>query len=886
MIDQAATHGTAVVIDGEPGVGKTTLVNAAAEYAEAGNFRVLRTTGTTAESGEQYAALQLLLHPLREALAGLPAPQRIALEVAFGMADGTPPTPLMAGMAVLTALSDTAATAPLLVVVEDMHWVDPASMWALRMVARRISEDPIVILMTTREQLPEDRVDLEHFHLGPLSESDSTALLDDLSSPPRGGARQALLHLAQGNPLALVELTGPETGQEAAEAGAVSRRIERAFAGRFTELEQSARLAILAVALGDLTTVEEAARLANHAVGRYPSPSWIDDAISASLLVWTPRNGLSFRHPLVRSAIISVSLPSERAAILRTLAREHSGDPARSLWWRAELATGPDRPLSDELAQLAAAGLLTGNMALSARAMIRAAELTPPGDDRVARLIDAADYAGAIGRLSDAALLIHRAENDAADPVLLARAAWTRETLPTGNTALARGDINPALHAIAELLSSGANDLATTALLHLAAVAWDHTREAAPGTPMLEAVRALHLDKSDPRALLLAAVTEPIARGDEIIEGAVAFSGDSTDPDVAWWLGYALNLAGEFELSEAHLERAITGLRARGDLRILPQALLANSMSSFRSGRLGEARALAEEGLVLGRDLGDAGYESVVRCCIAWFDAIEGIAPDLDAIIAGSPAGAHMMRSSVMRATYQGAVGASALLAGNPSEALSALRRLADSDSDDYNPNFAIMTTPDLVDAAIMSGDRDHAWKHSAWLAELNIRWHAPVLSASSRYAKMLGTTLDDDLPEALAELRQMPLPVPYMQARALLRIGERLSRQGNTVDGREALLAALLIFEALPANSWANRSREMLRASGERLTQARPSDLRVLTPQELRVCALAGAGNTNRAIAEQLFLSPRTVGAHLYSSYRKLGITTRDQLAAIITGT
>lgn len=884
MIDRITLHGSAVVIDGDAGVGKTTVVDDVIAYAESRGIRVLRTAGSTAESGEQYAALHLLLHPLRGSIDELPPPQRNALRVAFHLAEGAPPTPLMAGLAALTVLSDAAAQGPLLLVIEDLHWIDPESGWALRMLARRIGQDPVVVLMTTRERPAQERVDLEHLHLGPLTASDSAALLDTLPHPPLGAARRALLDLAQGNPLALVELTGRDPAASTVDDGAVTRRLETTFAERFAELDAPSRLAVLAIALGGVSSVEEAGHLANRALGRYPDPSWIDKAVAASLLTWSARSGIGFRHPLVQSAVTSVSRPSERAAILRTLIEEHLDDPARTLWWRSELATGSHDPLSDELAVAAASAVTTRDFVLAARAMERAAELTPAGDRRAARLIDAAEYAGLAGRLGDAALLVHRAASETADPVLTARAAWTAETLPTGRTALSRGDLAPALAAVGELQRHGAVELATSALLHLAAIAWDHNREASPGAPMLTAVRALPLDDTDPRAVLLAAVTEPIARGDEVVSRALVSERDPGDPERAWWLGYALNLAGEFEVARVHLEDAVTGLRARGDIRILPQALLGASMSTFQSGRLAHARSLAEEALTLGNDLGDVGFETAARACIAWFDALEGVPPDLDSITAGTAIGASVMDSSVMRANLRGARAAAALLAGRPRESIDALRPLLDADHEEFHPAFAILTTPDFVDAALLTGDDRLVRTHVERLAALHERWHAPILTSALGYVRV-ALALAADPEEALARLRESPLPVPSMQARALLLAGEELRRADRTSESRRVLHSALSLFETLPLDAWARRAREILRATGERLPEAAPSGVGVLTAQELRICTLASTGLTNRAIAQQLFLSPRTVGAHLYSAYRKLGIGTRTQLGAIVGG-
>ena len=188
------------------------------------------------------------------------------------------------------------------------------------------------------------------------------------------------------------------------------------------------------------------------------------------------------------------------------------------------------------------------------------------------------------------------------------------------------------------------------------------------------------------------------------------------------------------------------------------------------------------------------------------------------------------------------------------------------------------MSLPDLVEAAVLSGHRALAEAQVAAIAAIHEGWHAPVLGAALRYARL---ALADDalLDEASAAIERDPLSVPFLTARAHLLIGARLRRMRRSADSRRHLHLALALFEQFPARKWAERTREELRASGERLADAEPSGSHVLTPQELRVAELAASGLSNREVAERLFLSPRTIGAHLYTAFRKLGISTREQL-------
>lgn len=873
--------GAAFVVDGEAGIGKSSLVADLVEYADGRGLRVLTTTGTLAESSEPYAALHLLLYPLRAGIPDLPQPQRRALDVAFGVTSGVQPSPLLAGLAALTLLSDAAAARPLLVVVEDLHWMDVPSRWALRMIARRVGEDPMVIVMTTRDSDAAEDPGVRRLHLAPLDAPAADLLLDGVPGAPRGQARRDLVLRAEGNPLALREL-GRSASEEHARDRPVVGRVEQEFAGRFAGLEQSVRLAVLAVALSGSTGAEEAARVAARAFGRFPPPTWTEQASASSLLVWEAPRAIRFRHPLVQSAVLAAASPTERTAVLRSLVTEHEDDPTRTVWWRAELTTGHDDALAEEIAALGAGRTAMSDPLVASRAYERAAELTSDVVRRVERRITAAELAGLSGRIADAALLVQRARDEAPDRLLAARAAWLAEILPTGRTGLAVGDLGPALHAVSEMQAAGGVEDATTALLHLAAIAWDHTAEPDPGDPMLVVVEALALPDDDPRAILLAARTEPVVRGDHVMERALAAAPTAEDEESAWLLGYALNLVGEVETARVLLDRALASMRARGELRTFPQALMGTSMTTYLAGDVAKARSLAEQAESLGRDLGDAGFSAAARCALAWFDALEGVMPDAEQIAGGTQAGAQVLRSGAMRATLRGAAGLVDLLAGRASEALERLRGLSDPAHDGYHPWFGVATSHDFVDAALESGRRGDVEQRLADLEQLHARWHAPIVRTAVDYTR-LALVPDDELESAWATLQHERWAMPYVQARALLRLGRRLRRARRTTLARAVLHAALDLFAAMPAPTWEERTRDALRAAGERLPAAGARDVELLTPQELRVCTLASRGMSNRAIGEHLFVSPRTVGAHLYAAFQKLGISTRQQLPGVL---
>jgi DNA-binding CsgD family transcriptional regulator len=883
-IRDVSSGGSAFVVDGEAGIGKSSLVADVVEYARGRGVRVLTTTGTLDESAEPYAALHMLLYPLRAGIPSLPAPQRRALDVAFGVATGVQPSPLLAGLAALTLLSDAAATDPLLVVAEDLHWIDTPSRWALRMIARRVAQDPVVVVMSTRNTDALDEPGTQRLHLAPLDDAAAAELLDAVPGAPSGQARRELMARAAGNPLALRELGQHRPGGRPRQRPVVGR-VEQEFADRAAELDQPTRLALLAVALSSGATAEEAAQAAGRALGKVPSPTWTERASASGLLEWVAPRAIRFRHPLVQSAVLAAASPTERVAVLTALVREHEDEPTRTIWWRSELAAGHDDLLADEIAAFADGRTAMSDPYVAGRAYERAADLTSDVAVRVERLIVAAELAGLSGRTSEAALLAHRASAEAPDRLLAARAAWVSETLPTGRTGLARGDLGPALHAVSEMQAAGGVEHATAALLHLAAIAWDHTAEPSPGDPMLAVVQALALPEDDPRSILLAARTEPVVRGDRVRElalAAAASAAEDEDEESAWLLGYALNLVGEIDTARVLLDRALASMRARGELRTFPQALMGTSMTTYLGGDVAKARVLAEQAASLGRDLGDAGFSAAARCGLAWFDAVDGRLPDVAAITGGTEAGAQVLRSSVMRATVLGAEGAAYLVAGQPAKALERLRCIADPGHDAYHPDFAVITSPDFVDAALDAGRREDAEQRLADLEHLHARWHAQLVRTALDHAR-IALVPDDELTSAWATVRDARWPMPYAQARTLLRLGRRLHGVGETADARAALRTALALFGAMPAPAWEERTRDAIRATGERLAVTGRRD-ELLTPQELRVCTLAARGLSNRAIGEHLFVSPRTVGAHLYAAFQKLGISDRRQLPDVLS--
>ena len=877
-----ARGGGAVLMEGDPGVGKSALLDALSERAAGRGLRVLSATGTHTESALSFSGLHLLLHPLRGRIADLPAPQRNALETAFGIRSGQTPTVFLAGVATMTLLAESAAERPILLTIDDVHWLDPASRAALLLALRRLRLDPVVTALTIRSgERIADEAGLRRITLAPLRFADANVLLDRRADPPRGTARRALLDIAGGNPLALVELAAPESfPDDPRTRPTLVHRLERVFLGRFHELDAPARITVLTAALGDRCTVTEILAAATATIGAEPTGDWLAAPVALGLVV-RDSDMLRFRHPLVRSAVLSACDPLERDRVLASLIEVVGADSPRSLWWRVEL-TPADDDLADEVDELAARSVAAEDPALALRALAAAAELTTDVAQRQSRQLRAAELAVLVGAHEAAAAWLTPLRSDAADPSVRARAAWQWELLPLDGSALAHGDLQPALEAIETIRATGDIDRAVAALTHLAAIAWDRSADAQPGAPLSAAIADLRLGRSDPRLLLLLAVSDPEVHGDEVARRIRGLDLTGDDPERLWQLGYALNLCGDIDVGTTLLRRAAVLLRERSRGDLVPHALMALSWMEFLSGDFTRARADIDEVLTIAADRDDLHLGAGARAARAWFDAIDGVAPDRAAIAGSGPA---LPPSRIVSATTAVAEGMAAHVSGHPARALAALDRVADPADPAYHRMFAIVSAPDAVEAALHLGRRDHAAERAAYVEETARRWRAPVVGAVARYLQLaLDDALDSPLNDGarsglVTALDEDPIAMPYLQARARLLVGARLRRNRQPSAARPHLHAALDGLVRIGATAWAERCREELRATGERLPGAPGSGRHVLTPQELRVAEAAAEGLTNRAIAQRLFISPRTVDAHLYSAFRKLGISERRDL-------
>ncbi|MFJ4666685.1 helix-turn-helix transcriptional regulator [Kitasatospora purpeofusca] len=898
-----------LLLRGEPGIGKTAVLEYAVAAAGDG-FRVVRATGVEYEAELPFAGLSLLLSSGLDRLDALPGPQRRSLEGAFGLGEPAGGADrLLTGLATLGLLAELASEQPLLCVVDDVQWLDRSSLDALLIAARRLQAEGVALLLAARDTGAGEGAGgaevgvgdggparpgtaagplagLPELRLTGLAEPDAVRLLDDRSGAARTGpaltgpARRRLLAEAAGNPLALVEL--PSTEADLASGGlALTSRLRIAFHGQVTGLPPATQTLLLVAAAeenGELDVVLAAA--AELGAGA----DALEPAERAGLVAVGADRRFAFRHPLLRAAVLQRAPLQQRLAAHRALGEAlEEGD--RRTWHLALAATAPDAGLADALERTAARAEARGAHGGAAAAYERAAGLTPDRDGATRRLVLAAEAATEEGKLELAEALADRAgaRTDSVfahallDQVRAVAHFW-RGAYPAAYRLLldaAATDIEPA-HAARMLLQA----------FH---AAWYVGEE--PVATVLDRLAALPLGADEPLAPLarhlpaavLPALGRPAGSLPDVRATAAAArkAGAESPVDLVQLCGATLVLGRDHETLELAAELTAEA-RAKGTVGVLPTLQFFLAEAELFHGRHRDAEVTATEGLALARDTGQAQWTSQLASLLACAAALAGA----DERCAELAAAALVPGSAAPAAGEPWAHWALALLDLGRGRAAAAADRLHTLTTGPYRHHVgATRAVPDLVEAAVRLGEPERAaepyerfarWAAAAgtpWAEALRLRCQAllgPDELAESAYRAAL------DLHEGAHR--------PFERARTALLYGEWLRRERRRTDARPHLGAALEVFERLGAEPWADRARTELTATGTAAPAPAAAEgaLTVLTPQELQIARLAARGLTNRDIAAQLFLSPRTVGHHLYKAYPKLGIASRTELAAL----
>jgi DNA-binding CsgD family transcriptional regulator len=888
LLARIGDGGGSLLVLGDPGIGKSALATVASRRAADRGMRVLACAGVPGEAYLSFAGLHQLLRPVMAEASGLPRGQRDALLTALGASDEVAPTMPLVGLAALELLAAAAGRAPVLIIAEDVHWLDSSTCEVLAFVSRRLGADPIGLVGTAREAELEDNplagAGLAELRLGPLDPAAAAALLDAhaVRDPV---VRQRVLEEAAGNPLALVEL--PAAVSQDDSRGALpgwiplTRRLEEAFASRLPGLPAATFAALLAAALDDGDALAEVLAAASVVAGAPVSVADLAVAVAAGLTE-VDEPSVRFRHPLMRSAVAEAAGPAARQAMHRALAEVLADVPDRQVWHRAAASLGPDEEVAAGLEAVAYRAFGRGAIAEQAAALAAAARLSPSSAQRGQRLIRAAWAFYELGRLQTPLRLL-----DEAGPLDLTsgdrlRLAWARETMGAATRSGARP-----LAALAEVANQmrqhGDIDEALLTLENVALRCFWSNPDRRTRQRMTAVAEAVPAAGDDPRLLFVLAMCDPAGHGSAVLARLGRHQPGSGTAYQDYLLGYAAGAVGACEQAVGFLTAAAAGLRARGRLGLLGPVLLSQGWSALLLGQAGLAEPAAEEAARLLAERGSplwAACAQLVQAVLAGRRGDTTTATDLASrtervlLTAGLPP---------LLAQVQLARGTAALGAGRHDEAYEHLARIFDPQDPAYHPHLRAWALVDLAEAAAGGGGyQDAARRHCTELIAEAAATGSPLLRASLAVAAPMLATGDAQALYAAAFDAGLAA-WPLHRARLQLAYGMWLRRRQQAADSRAPLRAAKDTFDALGADAWAERARRELRAAGERSGQPAPRALDLLAPQELQIARLAAEGLSNREIGQQLYLSHRTVSNHLYRIFPKLGITSRAELAAVV---
>ena len=881
----------AIVVRGEAGIGKTALLEHARVIAGSSGFRVESSVGVESETQFAFAGLHQLCAPLLEHMDALPEPQQAALGVAFGLRDGRAPDRFLVGLATLNLLAEVAEQTPLVCLLDDVQWLDQASAQVLAFVARRVGAEQLALMFAVRDPSEGDTRSfsgLPDLRLDGLGQSDARALLSDaVRTPLDDGVRERVVAEARGNPLALLEL--PRSVLPAQRAGgfelpdvlSVPRRVEDSFRVRSGNLPADTQLLLLVAAAEPTGEVALLWRAAQHlGIAREAA----EPAEAAGLLQLDTR--VRFRHPLVRSAIYRAATPPDRRSVHGALAAvtDQEIDPDRRAWHRAQAVLGTDEQAAAELERSADRARARGGLAAAAAFLQHAAELTPEPAARARRALEAAHAKHDAGAPEAARELLTAASTGPLDTLQRARLELLRAQI---SFHLTRGSEAPgmlldaaqALAPLDPLLSRVAYLQALEASFHAGRFAHGggmvsvaEAAQDAPGPPTPPRPVDLLLDGLATRFTLGYEASVP-----SLQRALESLRNDDTDADDdnGRWLWLACHVGAMLWDDESIYllaSRAVRIAREAGALATLPAALNALALVLVLSGELSRAAGLFAEDDAITRATGAPPIPNSRLALAAWRGRQHETSELYAKMVAGATArGEGLTASSAEMSLVYLHNGL-----GNYDRAVDAATPLLEFDELAHSS----VALPELVEAAVRARQPERAAIALDLLTSRanasGTQWALGV-AARSRALASTGPTAEEHHREAIERLGQCRMATHL--ARAHLVYGEWLRREGRRQDAREQLRIAHQLLSDMGAEAFAARAARELRATGEhpRKRTADPTD--ELTAQELHIARLVATGDTSREVGEQLFLSPRTIEAHLRNIFRKLGITSRRQL-------
>ncbi len=890
FVRHACLHGGSFLIQGEPGAGKTALLETIAAGAMAEGVLVVGGSGSQDETGTGFSLLNLLLRPLRGHIPALDTRHRTPLSMALGLGDMPTPAGLDVANAIVELLQIASVARPLLVVVDDLPWVDRDSAAVLEFIARRLAGQAIGFLAASTPSLPShfDGKGIPELTLHPLGGDDAAALLQARYPMLARRVAHRMIVEACGNPLALVEL--PAALDDPQRQGTqtlpavlpLTSRCQATFATPLVDLPPLTVQFLLVAALegtGDLRILQ---RISGPALGLEP----LSPAEQAHLVhVDENRGRLTFVHPLTRAAVVGLSTSAERRVCHLVLAQQLSDQPERRAWHLAAASVGPDETVSDLLVQAAEQAVRRGDGVGAVAALLRAADMSPSGVDRGALLARAAYLgAGFTGDLDAVAELL----------------ADSRRADPHGDESL-----QAAVAGAYTLLNSDGGVMAAHRLL-VAAIETRSRPERCSDPALVGAVRTLfsiclwagqpelwaplhaaleHLVPAVPRMLSIQIQTmdDPARRALPVLDEldrAIDRLGEETDLARIVQVGVAAIYLDRGAECREPLMRVIADGRAGGVVTAAIDAMMLLCVDDVFVGRWDEAARLAVEGLRLCDDHGYGLQKWQFRLGQGLLAAGRGDEVSAAALSERMLEWAVPRRVRVVEMYARHVRGLAALGRGDFEDAYHQLAAISPPGVFAPHVNHALRVPMDLVEAAVRTRRHAEASAHVTAMRETRMAAISPRLAVMVAGSAALAAP-EDRAGELFEEALALPDldRCPFETARVHLAYGEYLRRDHTAGAARAQLTAAAGIFRRLGAAPWVARADRELRATGQTRTAPSPTEVAALTPQEHEIASMAAAGLTNKQIGARLFLSHRTVSTHLYRTFPKLGITSRAAL-------
>ncbi|MEV5210383.1 AAA family ATPase [Micromonospora sp. NPDC053740] len=867
----AQGRGGAILVLGDAGIGKSTLIDQAA--ARLDGWQVLRAGGIEFESELPYSALHQLCAPVFDHRAGLPAPQRRALDTVFGLYAEVTPTPMLVGLAVLGLLSAAGRRRPVFCVIDDVQWIDAGSRQVLAFVAARVAAERVAIVFAARDVAPVSELGrLPALTLTGLTDSEALALLR--SRAPFGHEAaivQRILAEAAGNPLALVEFAN-DAGPFGLPGDAGRGTVERRFVSRFLRLPAPTR-SVLALAAaeptGDLVLLRRAMAIQGLDAADLAA------AEDSGLLVTGPR--VHFRHPLARSAAYRSTGAGARRQAHAALAAATDVDvePDRRAWHRANAINGPHEETAAELERSAGRAQRRGGLAAVAAFLERAARLTPGRSQQARRLLTAARARLGSGAPSAARELVDEAERLQPEPADRSAARLLRATI---DYHVARSI--PATIALIDAADGVGPDDARETYLEAFASLMFSVDEPGRLRRLALHIRERVPPRQSPRPvdLLLQALVEqnlrPVDEAMPQMRRAVdAFREHARTPDAdPWWMERACVLSvdlGDSDAMDEIVDRQVELARAQGAYAILPHALRFQAVARTIVGRFAEAHVCITEARAVDEAAGTSNLVGSDLMLAAWSgdaDRFRGIREKLRGWVGVNPTALHYANAVLCNGS------------GDHEAALEAMLLVRDQHR---RGSYAVSAFHhELVEAAAYVGRPEEAKESAAWIGDVaRVNPNAWSTGTHLLACALLdaGLGAQDHYLEAISRLAGSGMRVHYARSRLLY--GEWLRRIGRRTEARVELRTAYDLLSTIGARGFAGRAARELEAIGEPSLADDADPLAGLTARELLVARKVASGAGTKEVAALLFVSPRTIDAHLRNLYRKLGITSRRQL-------